>query len=295
MTTQCDYIFEDGSQCIGFAGHVGWQMDASFHVRWMPPEDRWQKLLDVTRINHIFLDDGGVMNNNRLRGPQWRQLVGEFFPSRLGGDATAWSEANWHTLRPVDERFFTRLDTWHEARDYAQELRTYDIDWLRSMCKEVGVEAPHSDEDYLALTQEATSFIMPRVRAAFPGALDAIRDLSSKNALYTASQGRSSDLALHLASMDKTAGSFFQRLYGPDLVNWPKTGTRYYERIFEDANVDPGTVLVVDDSPNCVTWARKAGAQAVLIGEGRPTEVQPETDGTLAISALWQLPALLNT
>ncbi len=39
MTTQCDYIFEDGSECIGFAGHVGWQMDASFHVRWMPTKE----------------------------------------------------------------------------------------------------------------------------------------------------------------------------------------------------------------------------------------------------------------
>ena len=46
MTTQCDYIFDDGSQCIGFAGHVSWQMDASFHVRWTPTEERWRKVIE---------------------------------------------------------------------------------------------------------------------------------------------------------------------------------------------------------------------------------------------------------
>lgn len=35
----------------------------------------------------IFVDDGGVMNDNRLRAPQWRRLLGEFFPPRLGGSA----------------------------------------------------------------------------------------------------------------------------------------------------------------------------------------------------------------
>ena len=27
----------------------------------------------------LFLDDGGVMNDNRLRGEQWRRMVAEFF------------------------------------------------------------------------------------------------------------------------------------------------------------------------------------------------------------------------
>jgi hypothetical protein len=42
----------------------------------------------------LFLDDGGVMNDNRLRGPQWQRLVAEFFVPRLGGTQEAWSEAN---------------------------------------------------------------------------------------------------------------------------------------------------------------------------------------------------------
>ena len=34
-------------------------------------------------IRYVFLDDGGVINDNSLRAPQWRRLVGEFFVPRF--------------------------------------------------------------------------------------------------------------------------------------------------------------------------------------------------------------------
>ena len=45
----------------------------------------------MPRIEHIFLDDGGVINDNSLRAVQWPRLVGEHFSKRLGGDAAALS------------------------------------------------------------------------------------------------------------------------------------------------------------------------------------------------------------
>lgn len=46
------------------------------------------------RRTAIFLDDGGVMNDNAVRGPQWQRLVAAFFAPRLGGDPAAWAGAN---------------------------------------------------------------------------------------------------------------------------------------------------------------------------------------------------------
>lgn len=37
----------------------------------------------------VFLLDDGVMNDTRLRGPQYQRLAGEFFASRLGGESSA--------------------------------------------------------------------------------------------------------------------------------------------------------------------------------------------------------------
>ena len=49
---------------------------------------------EVGHIEAIFIDDGGVLNDNALRGQQWPGLVAEFFAPRLGGWPKAWAEAN---------------------------------------------------------------------------------------------------------------------------------------------------------------------------------------------------------
>ena len=52
--------------------------------------------MPTSPVTTIFLDDGGVMNDNTLRGPQWQRLVGEYLSPRLGGSLQAWAEANKH-------------------------------------------------------------------------------------------------------------------------------------------------------------------------------------------------------
>ena len=42
----------------------------------------------------IFFDDGGVMNDNRLRGMQWQKMLGEYFSPKYGGEPHKWAEAN---------------------------------------------------------------------------------------------------------------------------------------------------------------------------------------------------------
>jgi hypothetical protein len=42
----------------------------------------------------LFIDDGGVMNENVRRGRQWERLVGQYFSPRLGGAPEAWAAAN---------------------------------------------------------------------------------------------------------------------------------------------------------------------------------------------------------
>ena len=49
----------------------------------------------------IFLDDGGVLNDNSRRAPQWQRLVGEFLTPRLGGTRLDWANANAAVAGPV--------------------------------------------------------------------------------------------------------------------------------------------------------------------------------------------------
>jgi hypothetical protein len=114
----------------------------------------------------IFLDDGGVLNDNQVRGAQWQRLVGEYFPPRLGGAPEAWAEANRVVINRILER-----EAWQVRlranSDYAAFDRAYQLDWLRWMCAHVA-SRPRPMMS-LALARNARP--IRRVRSAYPGAI----------------------------------------------------------------------------------------------------------------------------
>ncbi|MPZ50587.1 MAG: HAD-IA family hydrolase [Dehalococcoidia bacterium] len=235
-------------------------------------------------IRHIFLDDGDVMNDNAVRGPQWQRLIGEFFVPRLGGTMEAWAAANTSIVDEVDGRYWSALSA---GRPGDAVWREYNIDWLRSMAAEVGVQVPDDDDDCHALAQTAIGFIRPRIQSAYPGAIEAIKRLAAdKYELYTASNEHSEVLQAYLEGMG--VRHLFRAFYGPDLVRAIKPDVAYYERIFADSGVDPAASLVLDDKLSHLESAAAAGARIVVVSTDAPL------DGEVpVIRALADLPALL--
>lgn len=228
------------------------------------------------------------MNDNRLRGAQWQPLVAEFFAPILGGAEEAWAKANFAIM----ESFFRPEEAWEQrlaaSLDYESFDRTYMIDWLGGMCDIVGVPCP-SEVESISLGRRASALIIPQIRAAFPGAIDAIRLLHEQGyKLHTASGESSNDLTGYLTGMGVL--DCFDRLYGPDLIDVFKMGPEFYERLIEDAGVSPDDALVVDDNPKVVMWAAQAGVRAVLVGNSHV----PTTDDTLHIGSLAELPAIME-
>lgn len=234
------------------------------------------------RLPVLFLDDGGVMNDNAARGAQWQRLVGEFFSRALGGSPQAWGEANYTMAVAMFEpsAWSRRLNA---VRGYADFLERYHLDWLTFMCESVGVPVPE-DAEALALAERAERWIIPQVCAALPGAADAIVKLHAEGyRLFTASGARSADLHDYLTGM--RVRDAFEGLYGPDLIDTVKNGPEYYERVFADAGVPAEDAMVVDDSPAALGWASEVGATPVLVSE----EGKPMSD-TLHVRGLRELP-----
>ena len=247
--------------------------------------------MSKARIRAIFLDDGGVMSDNAIRGREWQRLVAEFLAPRLGGEHARWAQANdvvwtqhWDgylaATRSAGEDEFDTAAFWAESRPR----------WMREMCEHVGVAAPALDE-CAALARETEAYVKPRVRAAYQGAAEAIRALTSANyALYTASGHDSTDLEDILTGMG-VRSCFGAGLYGPDLIGTAKTGRRFHERILAHAGVDPRDALVVDDWPDAVRWATAAGATAVLVArDGADAHGAAAVIGSLA-----ELPAIVGS
>jgi HAD superfamily hydrolase (TIGR01509 family) len=136
----------------------------------------------------------------------------------------------------------------------------------------------------------ASAYVTRRVRAAFPGATEAIHALHARgHRLFTASGEDHRDLGGYLTGMG-VRDCFAGGLYGPDLINTPKEGPRYYERIFADAGIDPGDAIVVDDYPGALAWARSAGARTAWVRSDRGEAL----DADLALAGLRDLPAALD-
>src|SRR5688572_28366449 len=92
----------------------------------------------------LFIDDGGVMNDNRIRGPQWQQLCGEFLAPRLGARPEQWAEANGSAQAA---ELWTGTGFHRMPREsFVTLYREYQLSWMRVMCEHVGVPVPPDDE-----------------------------------------------------------------------------------------------------------------------------------------------------
>ena len=236
----------------------------------------------------LFIDDGGVMSDNRRRGEQWRRMVADFFAPRLGGSPEAWAEANHRVITAMLD-----AQSWEERcaayPDYASFERAYFLDWLRAMCEIVGVECP-PDEESLALSREITAYIIPRIRAAYPGAAETVRLLHERGyTLHTASGESSYDLEGYLKGMG--VRDCFTTLYGPDLINAFKTGPEFYRHILDHGEIDPSKALLVDNYPGAITWAREVGLPGVLVNSDGDLS---SDEAVATIGSLSELPALLQ-
>ena len=221
----------------------------------------------------LFVDDGGVLNDNARRAPEWRRLVGEFFAPRLGGTPEAWAAANAAVIEGWWRRWLAYAPT--AVSGVSDYWRAEDRRWLTEMCAAAGGSVAEDDVDDLVAA--AHRYITPRVRSAYPEAPQAIRDLARDGiALHTASGG--SSLQLHGYLSGSGIRDVFDRLYGPDLIDRFKTGPHYYAAILADSGVDPAEAAVVDDSIEALDWAAACGLRTIhLTRDGREAEGRHET------------------
>lgn len=144
-------------------------------------------------------------------------------------------------------------------------------------------------------TEGPCDHVIPKLRPAFPGALEAIRRLRAMGYdLHTASGELSDQLELYLAALG--VRDCFGRLYGPDLVGVLKTAPEFYQRVFADAGVPPAQAVVVDDKPQCVAWAQEVGARGVLVGAAERVGAPAPAQGpVLCLASLADLPSAIAT
>ncbi len=213
-------------------------------------------------VSVIFIDDGGVLNDNERRGAEWRRLIGEYLSPRLGGEPLAWGAAN----RIVFADQWKRFEAWDELHSLDEEYVDFfssgdeSLRWLCEMCEHVGVAAPVDSAKLAAATER---YVQSRIRSGYEDAAPGVSALFQAGyTLATASGEQSHELSLYLVALG-IRDCFAGRLYGPALVRAHKASPVYYERILADSGVSPASALVVDDNAQAIAWAAQAGMQTV--------------------------------
>lgn len=219
----------------------------------------------------IFFDDGGVMNDNRLRGIQWQKMIGEYFPSKFGGEPHKWIEANINIIDGFSEEHGSLIEESQEI-EYNSYYDNFIKRWISGMFDNAGVSSPPKSQ-YKEIYFEVIDWITPNVRASFPGVIDSIKKLSKHGfKIYTASAEHSSELKGYLRGM--RVKEYFTNFYGPDLINTHKTNEVFYEKMFNDIGLNPRRAIIVDDNPKCLEYAQKLDANVIQVcqtGEYNPS------------------------
>ncbi|GAH48159.1 unnamed protein product, partial [marine sediment metagenome] len=148
----------------------------------------------------VFFDDGGVMNDNRIRGLQYQKLVGEYFTPKFGGEPYLWAESNVNFIEEIMKKYSKAI---YDGSDI--DYKTYQADfvkrWIEEMFNYVGVKLPAKSE-YNQIYREAIEYITPNIRSAYPGVVDSIKKLKRLGFnLYTASGEDSLEIKGYLQGM----------------------------------------------------------------------------------------------
>jgi len=218
----------------------------------------------------IFIDDGGVMNDNLKRAPQWQRWVGELFARRYGGTPELWGEANRNIYMSVFEETIASLEKCPD-KEYETFIAEYSRRWIEGMFSTAGFTPPPRSE-YEEIFNSTTRYVTPKVRAAFPGVIDSIRALHGKGfTMYTASGENSIELDGYITGMG--VRDLFSGLYGMDLENNWKWDDRFYRAIFRDVGISTEHAIVVNNDLKMLGNARELGAHVIQVcqtGEHQP-------------------------
>ncbi|MFD1675208.1 HAD family hydrolase [Alicyclobacillus fodiniaquatilis] len=235
----------------------------------------------------LFIDDGGVLSDNRVREPQWEDVLAAYIPTVLDGTTEQWSTANKSVFGRYTDEFLMEL--WIQAGgNYECFIAKERYFWMKSMCEIVGISTP-TFERCVEIASDASRFVCPRIQATIEGAAEAVKMVYEQGfTMHTASGEASRDLEDYLQSMG--IRHCFGTLYGIDLVGALKLSGTYYERLFARAGVDPADALVVEDRAKAGIWARNLGARVMIVSSS-PTDL----NGMEQISSIVDLPEFLST
>jgi len=237
----------------------------------------------------VLFDFDDTLSEHRLFSQRLVITMARAMWTFHGGVVECWAKSVQVMMERLEESYIARFCPPTGAqpfgyREWLQEARTTAARWLY---EGVGLEAP-ANAGQLAL--KGQKIALRRSVALFPRAREVVRGLQLRGFRLAIASGNDYG-TLHHALVGCGLRSYFEKLYGADLVDCAKEGQEFYAAIFADLGLEPSQALVVDNDPKSIQWASEAGAQAIQV---RLRQIQPEPIAPEALAVFDNLGSLLT-
>ena len=239
---------------------------------------------DTDNFPILFFDFDDTLSEQIPFNLQYVRAIGSVLAPRFGGDPEAWAKCAIDMLEILEAQYLARFRD--DPTNYNAWFSTMHEQAMRLVFSGMGLPIPPDAE---TLSQETQRLALAQCNALFPGTRETLHSLHAQGyALHTASGNDSGHLRAALAGAQ--IAPFFDRLYGPDLIDCAKEGPEFYARLFRHAQADPARALIIDNDPHAIGWAISVGAYAVQV-DFLPYKQVPAAPGILAkITNIAQLP-----
>jgi FMN phosphatase YigB (HAD superfamily) len=237
---------------------------------------------------HIFFDFDDTLSDLEELRRQYVRELSLILSSKYGTGEQAWREA----LAPALDASIHRYVVAHAGNPeggYAHWISEERGRVTDELFRSVGVPLPaHESLPRLALDIQAAA--LRKCNASYSDTAETIRFLVESG--HEISMGSSQESGFLRPALEGSGMSnSFNHFFGADLVDMPKEGPEFYQRIFAAVGIRPSQAIVVDDQAMCLDWAEEAGAKVIqaCIRSGAPEPEFPHV-----IRTLGELPALLR-
>lgn len=235
----------------------------------------------------MLLDVDGVLLNNDMYDSEWERLAGEAFTPLLGVDSNRWHLAQREAWILVQERGFRELNEIPESQRPAPATwwDQMHAEWIIEACNLLHLKPPNTQEDCVAIANQALKFYFENTRAIFPNIAKTIMALNQFCELHTASGNPAwiiETVLQHIGIRDIVGFPF-----GTDLANAYKgQSEKFYGTILERIGKPHSRVIVVDDGDQTLCAAHNLYG-AITIKIGQPSE---DVKHDLVVSSLAEVP-----
>lgn len=240
-------------------------------------------------IKAVFFDFDDTLSEHQQFSKKFVATMAHALWICEGGMQARWQQGVVQMMARLEASYIARFCPPEGPRPFGYrqwlcQARVWATQWLYE-----GVNRNPSERAE-SLVKAAQKAALHSTQALFPGAREVVQALELRGfSLYIASGNDSK--TLHHALIGCGLRSYFRKLFGPDLTDCAKEGPEYYQAVFANLQIAPHEALVIDNAPEAIDWACKAGAWALQV---RLRSNDPEPLAKEAISALADIRELLR-